>query len=146
MKAVFGALAGLIFGLGLTIAEMTNPAKVLAFLDVFDGSWDPSLIFVMGTGVVVFGVGVVLIRRMRAEPVIGTVFERPRLGTINRQLVTGAALFGAGWGLVGLCPGPAYAALGLGGAPVLIFVAANLVGMFAFERMRPLLGVPQAST
>ena len=132
MRALFAALAGLIFGVGLTISEMVNPAKVLAFLDVFSGAWDPSLIFVMGAGVVVYAVGYQLIIRRNA-PLVAPSFSLPTANQIDSPLIGGAVLFGAGWGLVGLCPGPTFSALGLGGAPVLIFMAAVVAGMLAFE-------------
>ena len=132
MRALFAAVAGLIFGVGLTISEMVNPAKVLAFLDVFSGAWDPSLMFVMGAGVVVYAVGYQLIIRRNA-PLVEPSFTLPSATRIDQPLIGGAVLFGAGWGLVGLCPGPAFSALGLGGTPVLIFMAAVVVGMLAFE-------------
>lgn len=132
MRALFAALAGLIFGVGLTISEMVNPAKVMAFLDVFSGAWDPSLMFVMGAGVVVYAVGYQLIIRRNA-PLVAPSFSLPTANQIDPPLIGGAVLFGAGWGLVGLCPGPAFSALGLGGAPVLIFMAAVVAGMLAFE-------------
>jgi len=136
MRAAVAAIAGLIFGIGLTIAEMTNPAKVLAFLDVFSGQWDPSLIFVMGAGIALYGAGFLILKR-RTAPVMGDRFHLPTAQGIDTPLIAGAVLFGAGWGLVGLCPGPAFAALSLGGAPVLIFMAANLAGMYAFELVGP---------
>ena len=132
MRALFAALAGLIFGVGLTISEMVNPAKVLAFLDVFSGAWDPSLMFVMGAGVVVYAVGYQLIIRRNA-PLVAPSFSLPTANQIDPPLIGGAVLFGAGWGLVGLCPGPAFSALALGGAPVLIFMAAVVAGMLTFE-------------
>ena len=132
MRALFAAVAGLIFGVGLTISEMVNPAKVLAFLDVFSGAWDPSLMFVMGAGVVVYAVGYQLII-CRNAPLMEPSFPLPSATRIDPPLIGGAVLFGAGWGLVGLCPVPAFSALGLGGTPVLIFMAAVAVGMLAFE-------------
>ena len=95
MRALFAALAGLIFGVGLTISEMVNPAKVLAFLDVFSGAWDPSLMFVMGAGVVVYAVGYQLIIRHNA-PLVATSFSLPTVNQIDTPLIGGAALFGAG--------------------------------------------------
>ena len=138
MRAAIAALAGLIFGIGLTISEMTNPAKVLAFLDLFSGQWDPSLIFVMGGGIVVYGLGLLILRR-REYPVLAPRFKYPQKPKIDAQLVTGSALFGVGWGLVGLCPGPSFSALGLGGIPILIFLSASFVGMYGFEMLRPFL-------
>ena len=102
MRAAIAALAGLIFGIGLTIAEMTNPAKVLAFLDVFSGQWDPSLIFVMGAGIALYGTGFLILKR-RTAPVMGDRFHLPTAQGIDTPLIAGAVLFGAGWGLVPLC-------------------------------------------
>ena len=144
MRAAIAALAGLIFGVGLTIAEMTNPAKVLAFLDLFSGQWDPSLMFVMGAGIALYGAGF-LIPRRRAAPVLGDRFYLPTAQGIDAPLIMGAVLFGTGWGLVGLCPGPAFAALSLGGVPILIFMAANIAGMYAFELAAPLLNRNRAA-
>ena len=138
MRPAIAALAGLIFGIGLTISEMTNPAKVLAFLDLFSGQWDPSLIFVMGGGIVVYGLGLFILRR-RESPVLAPRFEFPLKTRIDGQLVMGSALFGVGWGLVGLCPGPSFSALGLGGIPMFIFLIASFIGMYGFELVRPLL-------
>jgi len=124
-------LAGLVFGLGLTISEMTNPAKVLAFLDLF-GNWDPSLAFVMGSALMVTAIGYRLAWQ-RAAPIFADQFQLPGRSGIDGRLAIGAVLFGAGWGLVGLCPGPAIAALSFGGPPILIFLAAMGTGMAAFE-------------
>lgn len=132
MKQNFaGLLAGLIFGLGLTVSQMVNPAKVLAFLDVL-GDWDPSLSFVMAGALIVTAVGYRLAWR-QSQPVFGQRFYLPGNRKIDAQLVVGAVLFGVGWGLVGLCPGPAIAALSLGGLPVLGFLAAMAAGMGLFE-------------
>ena len=133
MRALFAAFAGLIFGLGLTISEMVNPAKVLAFLDIFSGAWDPSLMFVMGAGVVVYAAGYQIIVRRRETPLVEPHFSIPVAHRIDPPLIGGAVIFGAGWGLVGLCPGPAFSALLLGGTPVLVFMAAVVVGMVGFE-------------
>ena len=126
-RAVSGLLVGLVFGLGLVVSEMTNPAKVQAFLDVF-GDWDPSLAFVMGAAVIVTAIGYRLVWRSPG-PVFDTQFHVPKNRKIDRRLVTGAFLFGAGWGLVGLCPGPAIAALTIGTKPSAIFLAAMTAGM-----------------
>jgi uncharacterized membrane protein YedE/YeeE len=130
--AAFGA--GLLFGLGLVVSQMVNPAKVLAFLDIF-GDWDPSLAFVMAGAVAASSVGYVLAKR-RGVPVLAPKLEIPTRRDLDARLVTGAALFGIGWGLVGLCPGPALAGLALGRWEIYVFVAAMLAGV-ALYRLLP---------
>lgn len=126
------ALAGgLVFGIGLTISQMVNPQKVLAFLDVF-GSWDPSLAFVMGGALIITAVGYRLVWRRKA-PVFETRFQVPGNRSVDARLATGAVLFGIGWGLVGLCPGPVISALTLGSWPVVLFLVAMALGMGLFE-------------
>jgi uncharacterized membrane protein YedE/YeeE len=129
-KAIAALAAGLVCGLGLTISQMVNPAKVVAFLDIF-GDWDPSLALVMGGAVIVTFIGYRLVW-LRKVPLLAPRFERPIDRRIGWRLATGAVLFGAGWGLVGLCPGPAISALGFGGWPALGFLAAMAAGMGAF--------------
>ena len=124
-------LAGLVFGLGLTVSEMVNPAKVLSFLDLF-GEWDPSLAFVMGAGLIVTAVGYRIVWK-RQKPVFARTFQLPGNQSIDMRLAIGAVLFGIGWGLVGLCPGPAISALSFGGPPVYIFLTAMAAGMVLFE-------------
>lgn len=131
LKNLSALLAGLIFGLGLTISQMVNPAKVLGFLDLL-GNWDPSLAFVMGGGLVVTFIGYRLVLR-RPKPIADLNFQIPQKKEIDTKLAIGAVLFGIGWGLVGLCPGPAIAALTIGGTPALIFLAAMIGGMVLFE-------------
>jgi hypothetical protein len=118
---------GLVFGIGLIIAEMTNPAKILNFLDLA-GSWDPSLAFVMGGAVVVTFVGYRMLKG-RDRPILDTRFHWPGLRNIDARLVGGSAVFGIGWGMVGLCPGPALTMTGLGGTGLIIFLVAMTVGM-----------------
>lgn len=130
-KNVSGLLAGLVFGLGLVIAEMVNPAKVLAFLDV-SGHWDPSLAFVMGAALIVTAAGYRLVWKLR-QPAFGSAFILPQAREIDRRLALGAVLFGIGWGLVGLCPGPAIAALSFGGAPAWVFLGAMSAGVAMFD-------------
>jgi uncharacterized membrane protein YedE/YeeE len=130
--AAFGA--GLLFGLGLVVSQMVNPAKVLAFLDIF-GDWDPSLAFVMAGAVAASSVGYVLAKR-RGVPVLAPKLQIPTRRDLDARLVTGAALFGIGWGLVGLCPGPALAGLALGRWEIYVFVAAMLAGV-ALYRLLP---------
>ncbi|GAC1646270.1 MAG: YeeE/YedE thiosulfate transporter family protein [Bradyrhizobium sp.] len=124
---------GLLFGLGLIVSQMVNPAKVLAFLDVA-GAWDPSLAFVMVGAIAASAIGYVLAKRL-GEPVLGDRLEVPSRRDFDGRLVGGAVLFGIGWGLVGLCPGPALAILPLGLWQASIFVAAMLVGMGLFAAL-----------
>ncbi|MCJ2081524.1 YeeE/YedE family protein [Methylobacterium sp. J-090] len=136
---LLAALAtGLIFGLGLSLSGMLDPARVQGFLDVtgaFDGrqTWDPTLAFVLGGAVSVAGLGYALARRL-PRPALAAAFELPTNRRIDRPLIGGAALFGLGWGLSGFCPGPAVAALSTGALPVTVFVTAMLVGMAAHQR------------
>ena len=123
--------SGLLFGLGLVVSEMVNPAKVLAFLDVF-GNWDPSLAFVMAGAVAVSALGTFLAQR-RGTPVLAPRLEIPTRRDLDPRLISGAALFGIGWGLVGLCPGPALTALTFGPWQVFVFVAAMIAGMALFR-------------
>lgn len=113
--------AGLTFGLGLVISGMINPAKVQNFLDV-SGAWDPSLAFVMGSALAVTGIGYRLVKAM-GHPLFEAKFQWPTATDIDPRLVSGAALFGAGWGLAGFCPGPAISAAALGRSEVYIFLA-----------------------
>ena len=131
MRIVTAFLAGLVFGLGLLLSGMADPAKVLGFLDLA-GAWDPSLMFVMGGAV---GVGVVAfaLARKRARSLLGEPMQLPTKTSIDRRLLLGALLFGAGWGLAGFCPGPAVVALGAGEAKAVVFVLAMLAGMALFE-------------
>jgi uncharacterized membrane protein YedE/YeeE len=133
MAIVAQLLAGLVFGLGLVISGMVNPAKVQNFLDIF-GQWDPSLAFVMGGAVVVAFVGFRLTLR-RARPVLAARFDLPTRRDIDARVIVGPAIFGVGWGLAGLCPGPALASLTTGGAAALVFVAAMAVGMWGARRL-----------
>jgi hypothetical protein len=126
-QSVAALLAGLVFGGGLALSGMLNPAKVLGFLDVA-GAWDPTLAFVMCGAVAVNAVGFALTRR-RAAPLFADAFSLPTRRDLDAPLLGGAVLFGIGWGLVGLCPGPAVASLVRGAPEVWGFVAAMLVGM-----------------
>jgi uncharacterized protein len=122
-------LAGLVFGVGLILGGMTNPAKVLAFLDI-TGDWDPSLAFVM-MGAIAVGFFAFKSAARRQLSRLGMPIHLPGTTLIDRKLVLGAALFGAGWGLAGFCPGPALASLLTGGSAVWLFVASMLAGMAA---------------
>lgn len=124
-------LAGLVFGLGLIVSGMANPAKVLGFLDLA-GPWDPSLALVMAGAIGVGACGFALARR-RTRSLLGAPMALPGARQIDRRLLLGSALFGAGWGLAGFCPGPALVGLGLGEAKALVFVVAMLLGMAVFE-------------
>ena len=134
MKIISGFFIGLIFGVGLVISGMSNPAKVLNFLDLF-GTWDPSLAFVMGGAVVVTFIGYRLVQR-RPGPLFGTAFHLPTKQDVDGQMLTGAALFGVGWGLGGFCPGPALTAVPLLSTGIIAFFPALLIGMWA-GRMVP---------
>lgn len=132
MRAIFAALvAGLLFGLGLTVSQMINPAKVLGFLDLF-GDWDPSLALVMATAIPATMLGYAAARRRRS-PLCAAHFNSPTRTQIDWPLIGGAVLFGVGWGLVGYCPGPAVAALGLGNPATALFVGAMLIGMGSYR-------------
>jgi uncharacterized membrane protein YedE/YeeE len=120
-------VVGLMFGAGLALSDMINPARVLAFLDLA-GRWDPTLAFVMGSALIPSALGYLIVRRMK-KPVLADSFCIPENRVIERKLVLGAALFGAGWGLVGLCPGPAIAGLVFGMWQLWLFVGAMLGGM-----------------
>lgn len=124
---------GLVFGLGLIISGMTDPSKVLGFLDLA-GLWDPSLAFVMG-GAILVGVFAFAVARKRTTSVLGGAMQLPTARHIDRRLVLGSLLFGAGWGIAGFCPGPAIVLLGAGEPKALVFVLAMLAGMGAFEWM-----------
>jgi uncharacterized membrane protein YedE/YeeE len=132
MNKVFGFLAGLVFGLGLILAGMTQPLKVKGFLDLF-GAWDPSLGLVMG-GAIAVGVFAFAAARRRTRSWTGAAMEIPSNKTIDTRLILGGVLFGAGWGIAGFCPGPALVALGSGMAEAGIFVVAMLVGMVLHDK------------
>ena len=131
MLAFASLLAGLVFGLGLIVSGMANPAKVLGFLDLA-GQWDPSLAFVMAGAIAVGAVAFAVANR-RAVSFLGAEMRLPSARYIDRRLVLGSVLFGIGWGIAGFCPGPALVSLGMGEVKALVFVAAMLVGMGAFE-------------
>jgi len=130
---------GLLFGVGLVVSGMSDPAKVLNFLDFF-GTWDPSLAFVMGGAVVVafFGYRLVLSRN---RPMVGSTFHLPTKRDIDARVTVGPAIFGFGWGLSGFCPGPALTAVGSGTTGALVFVPAMLAGMWLARLMAE--GKPQ---
>ena len=123
-------LAGLVFGLGLIVSGMANPAKVLGFLDL-TGAWDPSLALVMA-GAIAVSFFAFLFARNRTRSLIGADMKLPDARQIDRRLVIGSTVFGIGWGVAGFCPGPGLVGLGMGEVKALVFVAAMLVGMVVF--------------
>jgi len=131
MPIVSAFVVGLVFGIGLIVAGMTNPAKVQGFLDLA-GNWDPSLAFVMGGAILVGLVGFRFAGR-RERALLGEAMRLPTATRIDRRLVLGGLAFGAGWGLAGFCPGPALASLATGGAKAWLFTGAMLAGMIVFE-------------
>lgn len=132
MKDRIAAFAvGLLFGLGLILAGMTDPSKVLGFLDLA-GAWDPSLAFVMG-GAILVGLGAFALAKRRSSNFLGGPIQLPTATAIDRRLLIGSLLFGAGWGLAGFCPGPAIVSLGAGQSKAAVFVLAMVAGMAIFE-------------
>ena len=131
MYALTSLLSGLVFGFGLIISGMVNPAKVQGFLDL-TGKWDPSLALVMG-GAVAVGVLAFYAAGKRARSVLGLSMPQPARKTFDRRCMFGSLAFGVGWGLAGFCPGPALVALGSGQIKAVVFVAAMLAGMALFE-------------
>ena len=135
MLVIFAFLCGLIFGVGLLISGMANPEKVLGFLDLSQ-PWDPSLAFVMIGAIAVGIVGFALVKGKK-RAFCGVPIMLPANNAIDRTLVVGAILFGLGWGLAGICPGPALVLLGAGVGKGLLFILAMLVGMWLGKRVRP---------
>lgn len=131
MNLVFSLLSGLIFGLGLIVSGMTNPAKVLGFLDL-SGLWDPSLTLVL-IGAIAVGLVAFTVVKKRSVSLLGLPVHLPTAKQIDRRLIAGGVTFGVGWGLAGICPGPALVLVGSGDLQGLIFVGAMLVGMGIFE-------------
>ena len=130
--AAISFLSGLVFGIGLLLSGMSSPSKVLGFLDL-GGRWDPSLAFVMAGAIAVGAIAFAFARRMRVS-VTGAPMRLPTATQIDRRLVVGGLLFGIGWGLAGFCPGPALVAAAAGYSKAVLFCAAMLIGMFAFEK------------
>ncbi len=127
MRVIFSALSGLVFGLGLALSQMMNPEKVLGFFDLF-GTWNPTLAFVMAGALVVTIPGYYLVTK-RPAPLLSEVFHIPTRSEIDPQLVIGSAIFGTGWAIVGICPGPAFTGLALFKPESLIFFAAMAGGL-----------------
>jgi uncharacterized protein len=134
MRALSSLVCGFVFGWGLFISGMMRPEKVLAFLDIFaipSGGWDPSLAVVMASALIVTGIGYALARR--STPIFAEKSQWPAQSVIDRRLVAGSILFGIGWGLVGLCPGPAIANLATLSVPIIVFIVAMAVGTLAHD-------------
>jgi len=129
-KMILFFVAGGLFGTGLAISGMTDPARVIGFLDLF-GAWDPALLFVMAGAVGVYGLGILILRRVKNRDL---KLPSPTASPIDRQLIVGSAIFGVGWGLGGFCPGPALANLGALRVEALLFVPAMAIGMFLAQR------------
>lgn len=134
MQVISAAIAGVIFGLGILLSGMSNPAKVLNFFDVA-GSWDPSLAFVMGGALLVTAIGYALIFRLR-RPAFAPAFYVPAASRIEPALIAGSAVFGIGWGLSGFCPGGLIPVLGIGRPEPVVFFAGLLIGLFAARMAR----------
>ena len=131
MQLLMALLAGLVFGLGLIVSGMTDPSKVIGFLDLA-GKWDPSLAFVMG-GAILPGIFAFRFAATRQQAMLGGPMRLSPARHIDRRLILGGLAFGAGWGLAGYCPGPALASLATGGGKPLLFTLAMLAGMAIFE-------------
>ena len=134
MNYLIAVIAGTLFGSGLLLSGMMDPSKVIGFLDVF-GNWDPSLIFVMGSALVVTIPTFYLVLK-RNKPVLTERFNLPLKHTIDKPLILGAIIFGVGWGLVGYCPGPAISSLAGGSTTSIIFVLSMVAGMFAADKVK----------
>jgi uncharacterized membrane protein YedE/YeeE len=135
MKRLSEFLIGLVFGTGLILSGMSNPAKVIGFLDI-SGLWDPSLAFVMG-GAVLVALIAFRIARQRTQAFFGDALKLPTATQLDKRLIVGSLLFGVGWGLAGFCPGPAIVSLGAGYTQALVFVIAMVAGMLVFELANP---------
>lgn len=144
MANITALLAGLIFGLGLILAGMANPAKVLAFLDI-TGAWDPSLALVMGGAIAVGSIAFAVAGR-RSRSYLGLPMHLPAARMIDKRLVLGSLAFGIGWGMAGICPGPALVLLGAGSSEGAVFVVAMLLGMGIFEILERFKSVDRSKT
>jgi uncharacterized membrane protein YedE/YeeE len=136
-------VVGLLFGLGLMLSGMTDPGKVIGFLDLF-GTWDPSLALVMG-GAIMVGFFAFTVAKKRTSTFLGGALRLPTNMDMDKKLVIGSLLFGAGWGLAGFCPGPALVSMADGQPKALVFVLAMLVGMLGFELMDRFVHAPSKS-
>ena len=136
MHRITEFFVGLLFGLGLMLSGMTDPSKVLGFLDLF-GTWDPSLAFVMG-GAIAVGFFAFALARQRTVSLLGGAIHLPKATQIDRRLVLGGLTFGAGWGLAGFCPGPGIVSMAAGEVKAAVFVAAMVAGMVIYEAVERL--------
>lgn len=143
LRNLFALAAGGLFGAGLTVSGMVNTIKVQGWLDIF-GNWDPTLAFVMGGAILPMAVAWRFAAR-RSKAVLGNALPEPTGSEIDRNLIIGSLMFGAGWGLVGLCPGPAVATVTWGGIGGVVFMAAMLVGMMAAPALRSRLDLAAAA-
>jgi len=141
MNALLAFLAGLVFGAGLILSGMTDPGKVIGFLDV-TGNWDPSLAFVMA-GAILVGFFAFMLAQRRTTSFLGGAMRLPQTRDIDLRLVGGSLVFGIGWGLAGFCPGPALVSLGSGQDKAAVFVAAMLAGMLAYTAAERLVHPPR---
>lgn len=134
LRLVVALISGLVFGFGLSLSGMIDPARVLGFLDVASGHWDPSLIFVLG-GALIVAVPGVMVQRRFARPLLDRQFHLPGKTRVDARLIGGSALFGIGWGIAGFCPGPVISALSTGSVTVILFVVALAAGMIFHDRV-----------
>ena len=136
MKLFAAFVSGLIFAVGLVLGGMTQPAKVIGFLDFTGGAWDPSLALVMAGALAVYGLGFRLVTR-RSSPILEASFQIPERSDLPARLFVGAVFFGVGWAISGFCPGPALVSLGSGMSQALVFVPAMMAGMLLFSMWSP---------
>jgi len=127
-KNIFSLISGIVFGIGLTIGGMTNPAKVIAFLNITK-NWDPSLIFVMG-GAIAFVLPSFYLLRNKEKPIFASSYQIPKSKNINQKLILGASFFGIGWGMVGLCPGPAISSIAFFQPLSILFIISMMSGFY----------------
>ena len=138
MKLIVSLLIGILFGVGLVVSGMSNPANVLNFLDlaaITSGLWDARLMFVLGGAVMITSLGFPFLKR-RKQPLFAEKFSWPTTASIDKRLIIGASLFGVGWGLAGYCPGPAFASIGAGTIDMLYFIPAMIAGMWLATKVR----------
>ena len=138
MKLIVSLLIGILFGAGLVVSGMSNPANVLNFLDlaaITGGQWDARLMFVLGGAVMITSLGFPFLKR-RNQPLFAQKFSWPTTASIDKRLIIGASLFGVGWGLAGYCPGPAFASIGAGAIDMLYFIPAMIAGMWLATKVR----------
>jgi uncharacterized membrane protein YedE/YeeE len=142
MQKITEFIAGLLFGMGLLLSGMSDPGKVLGFLDLF-GTWDPSLALVMG-GAILVGIFAFTVAKKRTTNFLGGALHLPKANQIDRRLVIGAMVFGAGWGLAGFCPGPGIVSMFSGQPKAAVFVLAMVAGMLLFEAADRFIHQPRA--